>query len=298
MSIDTKVPEKKKKGIIPNWFRSSAFWQFLSNVKLARKRMNKITSYRIEKNFLREFRYFMAVEYPALGRDLLNAFQFNGVKYYLRPMEWHLMDAILLEQEYGAVAKLFETHSPSVIIDAGANVGMFSVYALSKWPTANVLAVEPGPETFRLLERNQQQNPSLNWRLFPFAFWKEDGVISFETTGLSMAAHVSDQAQGVSVAAIRFDHFIDKYLEKNQRISILKMDIEGAEEFALLASRQAISRVDCIIIEIHPGLCDESSVRKLLGEEFPFVYELSTPSTEYPVVLATRMPVSELSRVD
>ena len=96
------------------------------------------------------------------------------------------------------------------------------------------------------------------------------------------------------MAAIGLDHFIDRYLGKDQQISILKMDIEGAEELVLLTARQSLRRVDCMVIEIHPGLCDESMVRKILQDEFEYIYELSTPSTEFPVILASRVPVLSL----
>ena len=34
-------------------------------------------------------------------------------------------------------------------------------------------------------------------------------------------------------------------------------------------------------------------VRDLITREFPFVYNLSTPSTEYPVLLASRRPMPQ-----
>jgi FkbM family methyltransferase len=40
------------------------------------------------------------------------------------------------------------------IIDAGANIGMFSLYMKQKYPSAKILAFEPAPETYNILRRN------------------------------------------------------------------------------------------------------------------------------------------------
>ncbi|KAI0192521.1 FkbM family methyltransferase [Astrocystis sublimbata] len=40
------------------------------------------------------------------------------------------------------------------IVDAGANIGMFSLFVKQKFPAAKVLAFEPAPETYGLLRRN------------------------------------------------------------------------------------------------------------------------------------------------
>jgi FkbM family methyltransferase len=284
---DQSMPMKNK--FIPLWVRSTPLWKFMSNVKLALKRMLITVPYWDWIRFLQTFRYFMTVQGSDARQTFLTSFHFKGIKFDLRPMEWHLMQAILLEDEYGGpVTRLFEKQSPSVIIDAGANVGMFSVYALSKWDSAKVFAVEPAPDTFALLEQNQKKNPSLSWRVLQYAFWKNDGVISFENKGMSMAAHVSDDAKGMQVPSIRLDHFMDKYLQKDERVSLLKMDIEGAEEAVLTAAQGTLNRVDAMVIEVHSAMCDELAVRNILKKEFAFVYDLFAPSTEYPVLLACR----------
>jgi FkbM family methyltransferase len=40
------------------------------------------------------------------------------------------------------------------VIDAGANIGMFSLYMKQKYPAAKILAFEPAPETYGILRRN------------------------------------------------------------------------------------------------------------------------------------------------
>lgn len=42
----------------------------------------------------------------------------------------------------------------AVVVDVGANVGLFTLYVTARWPDARVLAVEPIPDTFEALRAN------------------------------------------------------------------------------------------------------------------------------------------------
>src|SRR5208283_410674 len=44
------------------------------------------------------------------------------------------------------------------IVDAGANIGMFSVWAARRLPESRILALEPFPETFARLQHNLLMN--------------------------------------------------------------------------------------------------------------------------------------------
>ncbi|WP_234542819.1 FkbM family methyltransferase [Streptomyces shenzhenensis] len=48
-----------------------------------------------------------------------------------------------------------------VIVDAGANIGMFSLFAVRQWPCSRVFAFEPVPDVFRALELNLRGFPAV-----------------------------------------------------------------------------------------------------------------------------------------
>lgn len=294
MNYKNQFASSQKKERIPAWIKSTLLWKFLSTIKLIIKRMSISAPYWKRSRLIQTFRYFMMVEVAATHRNLVNKFEYKDIKFNLRPMEWHLMEAILLEKEYGRISRLFEKHPPKIIVDAGANVGMFSVYVFSVWKKVTVYAVEPGPDTFEILDQNKNKNLDLDWHTYQYAFWDSDGAVIFEDSNLSMGAHVSSIKRGIQVPSIRLDHFMEKYLPENERVSILKMDIEGAEEVVLKAAQSSLHRVDMMIIEIHSNSCDEAFVRDVLGNEFPFVYELPAASSEFPVLLASREVISDL----
>jgi FkbM family methyltransferase len=49
-------------------------------------------------------------------------------------------------------------HSDQLIVDIGANIGLFTLYAARKVPTARIIAVEPFPDTSRRLRRHLEEN--------------------------------------------------------------------------------------------------------------------------------------------
>jgi hypothetical protein len=57
---------------------------------------------------------------------------------------------IFVEREYAPLERL---SSVSTILDLGANVGYSSRYFMGMFPRAKLLAIEPDPENFALLER-------------------------------------------------------------------------------------------------------------------------------------------------
>lgn len=66
-------------------------------------------------------------------------------------VEAHLIYKESFEEKCYDVAPLPE--NPDVI-DAGANIGLYPVYVKRKYPSAKVLAFEPAPITFQMLQRN------------------------------------------------------------------------------------------------------------------------------------------------
>lgn len=43
---------------------------------------------------------------------------------------------------------------PRLIVDVGANIGLFTVYLKKKYPDCKLLAFEPAPDTFKILTKN------------------------------------------------------------------------------------------------------------------------------------------------
>src|SRR5436305_547725 len=57
-------------------------------------------------------------------------------------------------------------------------------------------------------------------------------------------------------------------------ITLLKLDIEGAEEAVLRESEAVLDRVRHLVLEIHPALVDENWIMRTVERHFPFVHRI------------------------
>lgn len=155
---------------------------------------------------------------------------------------------------------------PAVIIDAGANIGLASIYFSNKYPQAKIIAIEPELNNFLMLK----ENVKLYNNVFPVqaALWEENEEIelidpgqghwAFKTESIDKDGESSgknhDKVQGITIDKIMEDYELDK-------IDILKIDIEGAELEVFKKSSPWINKVDALIVELHerckPG-CNRS----------------------------------------
>jgi FkbM family methyltransferase len=141
-----------------------------------------------------------------------------------------------------------------VAIDIGAHAGDFTVpMALAVGPSGCVLAFEPNPYVFPVLEANAALNPGKT-RILPlmYAATPEDGEIEFEYSdsgfcnggrheGISkwLHGHVFRlSVQGRNLEAL----LTSKYPEILPRLRYLKVDAEGYDLTVLLSLERIISK--------------------------------------------------------
>lgn len=143
---------------------------------------------------------------------------------------------------------------PSVIIDAGANVGLASVYFANRFPHARILSVEPEADNFGLLRKNVQPYPNV----IPIhaALWHENTEIDLVDPGFGQWGFVTEDRRESPAADARHRVkavTVDRLMQEAgvDRVSILKMDIEGAEREVFSSSTSWLPRVDAIIVELH-----------------------------------------------
>jgi len=161
-----------------------------------------------------------------------------------------IFDDIFLKKVYER-APGFRAQENSVIVDAGANVGIYSVHAALMNPSAKIYATEPVPATRRRLEENLSLNAiSASVEIIPFALWEKDCQLFFDAYRYSPQARANVSAKGTAVNAITLDTFVDRY--GIQRIDLLKLDAEFAEDNILRGGGNvAFSRISKIVLEYH-----------------------------------------------
>ena len=67
-----------------------------------------------------------------------------------------------------------------VVLDVGANIGLFSVWLSQNVRGVKIHAFEPIPQTFAALSRNLSKYCPTNATPQPFGLWKEDATVEFQ----------------------------------------------------------------------------------------------------------------------
>lgn len=172
------------------------------------------------------------------------------------------------DREYRCLDELKDVR---LIIDCGANVGYSSAYFLTRFPSSQVIAVEPDIDNFDILSMNLAPYKD-RCRLVNSAVWSRPvGLVIVESTlkGAECSRKVREVRDDEEPAMIATD--IRQLLDESgfDRISILKIDIEGSE-MELFSSNYSewLARVDNLVIELHSHECAVAFHKAITTEPF------------------------------
>jgi FkbM family methyltransferase len=143
----------------------------------------------------------------------------------------------------------------TTVIDAGANIGLSAIYFAMRFPDAQVVAIEPQSENFRLLERNTAHYP----RVVPLraALWSDDTTLGLSNPDDRVDSYqYSPDAGQQMVPALKLSSVLSRF--GMSHIDVLKIDIEGAETAVFAQTPAWIDRVRMFIIELHSAEAREA----------------------------------------
>ena len=180
----------------------------------------------------------------------------------------------------------FETSRPDpVVIDGGANIGMFSLATLRDHPDARITAFEPDPRIAAMLKENLANNNAAQVAIVIAALGPADGEMSFAPDGQAGGALVAGAAP-MRVHAVTLSQYL------TDEVDFLKLNIEGAELDVLreAAASNCLRRVRAMVIEYHGWPGGEQRLGPLLdllnGQQFRYlVHDLdaqTNPRTKPP----------------
>lgn len=149
--------------------------------------------------------------------------------------------------EYDFLFKEGKVQSARVIIDAGANIGAFSILADIYCNRAKIIAIEPEKSNYRILRKNTEN--CSNIECINVGIWKHKAkleVCKRETGewGFFVKENIDGDIEAVAITDILERYHIDK-------IDILKVDIEGSEIEMLTGDCSWLDKVRLMIIETH-----------------------------------------------
>lgn len=153
----------------------------------------------------------------------------------------------------------------STIVDAGANIGAFSLYAARRAPSATIHALEPFPSTRERLAQTIADNLlGDRVKIYDVALAEGDSSRHMADEGPSQSRGVAagPVPGSVAVPARTLEQFLDE--AQIAHVDFLKMDIEGAEhELFHAASAAVMRRFSQIALEYHPNGSAMSLFKKL-----------------------------------
>ena len=137
-----------------------------------------------------------------------------------------------------------DIHPGDIVLDAGANVGVFTRKALM-FGAAKVIAIEPGPENIEALRKTfAPEIADGRVVVYPMGVWDKDDVLKLSVDPSNSArdsfVRTIEHAQFISVPLTTVDKIVAEL--DLPRVDFIKMDIEGAEQKAIVGAKDTIAR--------------------------------------------------------
>lgn len=164
----------------------------------------------------------------------------------------------IFSDNYHVFKRKIQFQPGDVILDIGANEGVFSILMAKLFPGTRILSFEPVPKTFFTMIRNIALNGVSN--IYPYNIGvggksNKSEIIYCDKTysgGSSMVVTPNPESQDIAhVEVVALDDiFNPSKFPFVDRVKLLKMDIEGAE-YESLYNSTILPRVDNMVAEFH-----------------------------------------------
>ena len=157
----------------------------------------------------------------------------------------HSLEEIFRDEVYR-----FNSKKPDpLIIDAGANMGLSIVYFKQLYPAAKIIAFEPDPNIYQILQQNITSLGYNQVDLHNAAAWIDDTTLTFFSEGSLAGSTEVDLVNAGSTQTVKAER-LRKWLLKAP-VDFLKIDIEGAENTVLFDLADELHRVQHLFLEYH-----------------------------------------------
>jgi FkbM family methyltransferase len=226
------------------------------------------------------------------NRSHLNVYNINGkvfqfYSHILTRPDYNIKEIInvneLDNKEHFYYIKNMNFKKGDVVLDIGANIGIFSIYLAKLFPEVKIYAFEPVKKTYNDLLKNIELNNIKNIKAFNLAvnkdareiqmiYLEEASDCSFmadlDVPRLTNRSNIKNNVVVEKVPGITLDGILKD--NKIQKVKLLKIDTEGAEDEILRASKR-LNDIEYIIGEMHYNSKDPKiteSLKNYLSQYF------------------------------
>lgn len=208
-------------------------------------------------------------------------------------------------QEVGALLRSLGWLKPGgTVLNVGANIGMTCIALVKLGVFQRAIAVEPGPDNYRLLVKNVEQNGLAGQiECLPFAFSSTVAPLTFELSKHNSGDHRVRQTNQpgfykeetrptISVPGETLDHY---FAGKPDAVDVIWADIQGHEGHLLRGGRDFLRRGIPVVTEFWPyglgrsGVTPEEFVG-ILAQSFSHFWVIGRPEFD-------RAPITDVRKV-
>lgn len=190
-------------------------------------------------------------------------FKIGTTNIFGKPFKYH--DGLSFSTTYkeifqSNIYQFAESGNSRIILDCGANMGLSVVYFALNYPRHQIIAFEPDPGIFAILQENINAFGFSNVSLLNKAVWNKEETLTF-FTDKGMGGRVENSYTGqepCNIDAIRLKDYI------NADVDFIKIDIEGAEDTVIRDCADLLSTVNNIFFEYHNDISKSQTLHELL----------------------------------
>jgi FkbM family methyltransferase len=191
-----------------------------------------------------------------------------------------------LYEEFATETFLEHVMPDTCILDVGANIGWYSIWASMKAPAATIHAFEIDPENCRRFRENADLNSCSNIMLWNLAIGENDSTVCYEREGVRSALEYRVRPIGQHSGPLVRCSSLDAWcLENHVRPRLIKIDVEGLEYGVLRGMRAVLSELKpTVFVEYHrqgndPGNFGFKDICRLMESAGYSVDEVSKDAT-------------------
>ena len=171
------------------------------------------------------------------------------------------VDGLYEVDELEAVSKVLglRTMRKSTMLDIGANIGNHSIY-FSRF-FEKVIAFEPNPKIYRLLEINTEEMPNVEVKNHGLSEKKEVLDFSVDKANWGGSRIICEDAESDAPASIKVNvESLDDVLnDRASQIELMKIDVEGHEFSVLQGAKKTLEKHKPTILFEEAGVSGGSS---------------------------------------
>lgn len=190
-----------------------------------------------------------------------------------------VFNQVFSQAEYEPLVKAFSEHFDNGgkldIIDAGANIGLTSLYLSRHFRDARFICIEPDVANCAVLKFNLAENKVKNPDVLNAGLWPRNAhleLVSDFRDKRDWSIRVRETQNNSGLQAFSIQHVMREF--KLDKIDILKIDIEGSEKEVFTSPNADISFLavtKCIALEIHDEFDCRAAIYNALAQ-YGFTY--------------------------